>query len=278
VYRNQVREFLSFTNKPTDRIEASDLRGFLEACRRHQLRPGTIRHKVAVIKSFFGFLAQDGQVPEDPMLRVPTPPHAPPDGSRCLSGDQVAAFFGQIPKHRIVGLRDRAIFLLAANCGLRLSELSRLSVSDVGDGPDKGWRALRIHGKGEKVREIHVRPEVWSYVMAYLERRRDQLSNQAPLFASFPRGRSIRPQAADLRIPAGTIYKRFKRLARSAGLPAWASPHCLRHFFASEAHENGAGAEAIRRALGHASLAVTQRYLDRMSKGINEAFARVKTV
>ena len=166
VYRNQVREFLAFANKAIDRIEASDLRAFFEACRRHELRPGTIRHKIAVIKSFFGFLAQEGDLVEDPMSRVPTPPHAPPDGSRCLSSDQVAAFFGQIPSHRIVGLRDRAVFLLAANCGLRLSELSRLSIADVSEGPEKGWRTLRIHGKGDKVREVQVRPEVWAYVLA----------------------------------------------------------------------------------------------------------------
>jgi integrase len=62
------------------------------------------------------------------------------------------------------------------------------------------------------------------------------------------------------------------------GLPSWASPHGLRHFFASTADAKGASAEAIRRALGHSSRPVTQRYLDRLTKGINEAFAAVKVV
>lgn len=151
-------------------------------------------------------------------------------------------------------------------------------LSDVTDGPEKGWRAILIHGKGEKVREVHVRPEVWDFVFAYLQRRKDELTDASPLFASVQRPRSIRPQAEDLRIPPATIYKRFKKYVRKSGLPAWASPHCMRHFFAAESHENGASAEAIRRALGHSSLKTTQRYLDRLTSGVNEAFVRVKAL
>ena len=278
VYRNQMREFLKFAAKPVSRIQAPDLRAYVEHCRKAGLRPGTIRHKVAVTKSFFAFMHQEGELREDPMARVPTPPNPQANQSRCLSAEQVAAFFAKLPQHRIVGMRDRSIFLLAANCGLRLSELSRLSVGDVSDGPERNWRTLRIQGKGDRIRDVQVRPEVWSLVLSYLERRRDELTEKAPLFASVARTRSIRPQNADLRMPTATIYKRFKRFARRAGLPSWASPHCLRHFFASEAHEKGAGAESIRRALGHSSLAMTQRYLDRLSSGANEAFARVKAV
>ena len=278
VYRNEVNAFLGFVKVPVHQVQADDLRRYIERCREGQLRPATIRHKVAVIKSFFAFLQQEKKLLEDPMVRVSTPPNPQQDGSRCLSDEQVTAFLGQCPTHRMIGLRDRALFLLAANCGLRLSELSRLSVGDLGDGPDKGWRTLRVHGKGDKFREVQVRPEVWAQVAAYLQRRLDDLVEESPLFASVRRACSIRPQAQDLRIPAATIYKRFKRLARKARLPSWASPHALRHYFASMADAKGASVEAIRRALGHASLAMTQRYLDRLTKGINEAFAAVKVV
>lgn len=278
VYRNEVRCFLTFLNRSASRADAADLRGYIEQCRKAKLSLGTIRHKVAVIKSFFAFLFEEGELDEDPMARIATPPNPTLESSRCLSGDQVAAFFGQIPKHRLVGLRDRAIFLLAANCGLRLSELSRLSVGDISEGPEKGWRTIRIQGKGERVREVHARPEVWEFVLAYLQRRKESLTEPSPLFASVLRGRSIRPQASDLRIPPATIYKRFKRLARKAALPSWASPHCLRHYFAAESHQNGAPAESVRRALGHSSLKTTQRYLDRMTSGVNEAFVRVKAL
>jgi integrase/recombinase XerC len=278
VYRNEVKAFLAFAGKSALVVNAADLRGYVERCRKASLRPGTIRHKVAIVKSFLAFLFGEGELAEDPMARVATPPNPAPDASRCLSGEQVAAFFARIPQHRLIGLRDRAMFVLAANCGLRLSELSRLSVADVTEGPEKGWRTIRINGKGDKIREVHARPEVWACVVEYIQRRRDDLAEDAPLFASVKRARSIRPQASTLRIPAATIYKRFKRLSRKSGLPSWASPHCLRHYFASEAHQNGANAESVRRALGHSSLSTTQRYLDRLTKGVNEAFARVKAV
>ncbi len=278
VYRNEVELFREFLNKPLGSAPADDLRSYIERCRESKLKPATLRHKVCVIKSLYSFLCDDGQMNSDPMRRVSTPPHVPADQSRCLSSKQVKTFFSAIPLHRVIGFRDRAIYILAANCGLRLSELSRLSCGDVGEGPEAGWMLVNVHGKGDKLRTVQVRPEVWIHVQEYLKRRNGDLNAATPLFASFKRDKPIRPQANDLRMPAATIYKRFKWYARAAGLPDWASPHCLRHYFASEAHEKGAPAEAIRRALGHASLAVTQRYLDRLDQGINAAFRAVKAV
>ena len=195
VYKNEVKAFLEFANKAVTIVNAADLRGYVEQCRRDALRPGTIRHKVAVIKSLFAFLFQEGELAEDPMARIATPSNPAPDASRCLSGEQVAAFFAQIPRHRLVGLRDRAIFVLASNCGLRLSELSRLSVADVSEGPEKGWRTIRINGKGDRIREVQARPEVWAWVVEYLVRRREDLAEDAPLFASVKRAKSIRPHS-----------------------------------------------------------------------------------
>jgi site-specific recombinase XerD len=278
VYKGEIRLFQDFINKPLRLACADDLRGYIEHCRQSKLRPGTLRHRVSVVKSFFSFLYDEGKLNTDPMHRVPTPPHPQPDASRCLNAKQVRTFFAVIPKHRTIGFRDRAMFILAANTGLRLSELSRLSVGDVSDGPEKGWYCLRIHGKGDKIRLVQVRPEVWTEIQQYMRRRKDELKEPAPLFLSIQRGHSIRPQRDDLRIPAASIYKRFKRYARQADLPSWAAPHSLRHFFASQAHAKGAPAEAIRRALGHTSLAVTQRYLDGLDRGVNEAFAAVKAV
>ena len=278
VYRGEIRLFQAFINKPLRIASADDLRGYVEQCRQSGLKPATIRHKICVIKSLFSFLHEEGKLNTDCMRRVPTPPHPEPDGSRCLNAKQVRAFFAVIPGHRTIGYRDRAIFLVGANCGLRLSELSRLSIGDVSDGPEKGWICLRVLGKGDKTRIAQARPEVWREVQAYLRRRKDELVESAPLFLSTKRGHSIRPQRDDLRIPPGSIYKRFKRYARQAGLPSWAAPHSLRHFFSSEAHRKGAPAEAIRRALGQTSLAVTQRYLDGLAGGLNAAFAAVKAV
>lgn len=278
VYKNVLSGFLEWLNKPVHLTTADDLRRYISVCRESGLLPATIRHKIGAIKSFYTFIVEEGELPSSPVDRVPTPPNPMPEQSRCLSREQVRAFFDQFSTHRTIGLRDRGLFILAAHTGLRLSEISRLSISDVGDGPEKGWRTLRIHGKGDKIREVQVRPEVWNCVGEYLQRRRVELSDGVPVFLSIRRGHSIRKQAQDFRIPPATIYKRFKRLARKAGLPNWASPHSLRHFFATEARDKGANLDAIRLALGHSSLVTTQRYLDRLQTGLNEAFLAVKAV
>jgi integrase/recombinase XerD len=77
-------------------------------------------------------------------------------------------------------------------------------------------------------------------------------------------------------LSVSSIFGRFKRLAKKAKLPSEFSPHCLRHFFACEADAGGASVEAIRLALGHANLGTTQRYLQRVRKGVNEAFVKLR--
>lgn len=275
-YKNELRLFAEFINKPLRFAVADDLRAYMEKGRLSKLRPSTLRNKISVVKGFYSWLYAEEHLPNDPMLRVATPPQVPPDGSRCLTTKQVRSFFAQIPIHRTIGLRDRAIFMIGATCGLRLAELSRASIGDVSEGGEEGgnagWMKLRVHGKGGRDRVVDVRPEAWGVVQEYLRKRRDELAPSAPLFASIRRGSSVRPQARDLRIPGSSIYGRFKKYARAAELPRWSSPHCLRHYFASEAHKHGAPAEAIRKALGHTSLSTTQRYLDGISSGLNVAF------
>lgn len=281
-YRNELRLFAEFVNKPLRFAVADDLRAYMEKGRQSKLRPSTLRNKISVVKGFYAWLYAEEHLPNDPMLRVATPPQVPPDGSRCLTTKQVRSFFAQIPIHRTIGLRDRAIFMIGATCGLRLAELSRASIGDVseggGDGGSAGWMRMLIHGKGGRDRLVDVRPEAWGIVQEYLRRRRDELVPSAPLFASLQRVHSIHPQARDLRMPPATIYRRFKSYAKRGGLPEWASPHTLRHYFASSAHKNGAPAEAIRRALGHSSLATTQKYLDGIAAGVNPAFAMGPTL
>ena len=152
--------------------------------------------------------------------------------------------------------------------GLRTSEACALSVKDVSDADEKGWKSLRVIGKGQKERTVHVSPDVWAIVLSYIQRRPDDLVEFDPLFAAILRAKPIKPMASDARLSDSSIYERFKRLAAKAGLPKEYSPHSLRHWFASEADAAGASVEAIRLALGHSGLGTTQKYLNRVRRGI----------
>jgi site-specific recombinase XerD len=276
VYGAEVRTFLAWVNKPVHQWQASDLRAYTDQCRRNRLKPATLHRKVVILRAFTAFLHRERELDADPFSLVDVPPCPPPAQARTLTQEQMKAFFAQMRGVSIAAIRDRAIFLLKAATGLRISEVRGLSVRDVGEAEETGWKSLRVVGKGQKERVVHVRPEVWSVVLEYLQRRTDFLDEASPLFVAVPRARPIKALAVDRRLSVSSIFGRFKRLAKKAELPSEFSPHCLRHFFACEADAGGASVEAIRLALGHANLGTTQRYLQRVRKGVNEAFVKLR--
>jgi site-specific recombinase XerD len=115
-----------------------------------------------------------------------------------------------------------------------------------------------------------------------IQRQSDDQQSVASFITGRPEGTQrvyggeIQAMAKDRRLSVGSTYERFKRLCKKAGLPSQVSPHSLRHFFACEADAAGASVEAIRQSLGHSGLGTTQRYLQRIHRGINEAFAKTK--
>ncbi len=276
VYAGEVRSFLLWANKPCHNIASNDLRGYIEACRRNDLKAATIHKKAVIIKAFFSFLVRERELAKSPLDPVETPPCPSPAAPRGLTPDDAKHFFSEIKGHSMATLRDRAMFLLMAASGLRISEVCGLSIQDVGEADEKDWKSLRVLGKGQKERVVHVSPDIWSVVLSYLQRRPVELTDESPMFAGVSRAKPIKSMAHDHRLSVSSVYARFKRFARKAGLSADFSPHSLRHWFACEADASGASVEAIRLALGHAGLGTTQKYLNRVRRGINEAFAKVK--
>ena len=276
IYAGEVRSFLLWANKRCHCVASADLRGYIESCRRNDLKAATIHKKAVIVKAFFSFLVRERELSESPLELVETPPCPPPGQPRGLTPDGAKSFFAEIKGHSMATLRDRALFLLMAASGLRISEVCGLSVRDVGEADEKDWKSLRVLGKGEKERVIHVSPDVWAVVLSYLQRRPAELNHESPLFAGVSRAKPIQAMAADRRLSVSSVYSRFKRVAKKAGLAAEFSPHSLRHWFACESDASGASVEAIRLALGHSGLGTTQKYLNRVRRGINEAFAKVK--
>jgi integrase/recombinase XerD len=154
------------------------------------------------------------------------------------------------------GIRNRAVLEVLYGCGLRVSELCGLRLSDISFED----AIVRVHGKGSKVRLVPIGEIARSWTVRYLQEARPLLrssrSMPTTLFLS-NRGRQLNRMA---------VWLIVKEAARAAGIDAHISPHTLRHCFATHLVEAGADLRAVQEMLGHADISTTQIYthLDRL--------------
>ena len=206
------------------------------------------RH-LAAVRTFFRFLARRHGVRNpapgllaSPRAKRPLPRPLPP--AHAIA---VAQNIGDFSDEAIIAARDRALFTLLYGCGLRIAEALALDVRDA-PRPDQDG-ALRVVGKGAKERIVPVLPAVRQALAAWLDVHPDRRP-EAPLFVGARGGR----------LNAGVAQRTLRAFRRQNGLPEHATPHALRHSFATHLLAGGADLRSIQDMLGHASLSTTQRY------------------
>ena len=206
------------------------------------------------VRSFFTFLLQDGYIEADPteLLESPKKPEHLP---AVLTLQEVDALEAAIDQSLPEGRRDHAMIEVLYSCGLRVSELCGLQLSDLF--LDEGL--LRVTGKGNKQRLVPVSPKAVGELKRWTDERRlidIRPGEEDYVFVSHRRGRHLS------RI---TVFHNLQVYARLAGIEKNISPHTLRHTFATHLLEGGANLRAIQAMLGHESIATTQLYthLDR---------------
>lgn len=215
---------------------------------RNATAPTRARH-LAALRGFFRFLAARMGVENAELRLLETPRYHRPL-PRPLSRAQaveVAEEIGIEAATPEADARDTALFTLLYGCGLRISEALALRVADA---PHPGTDApLRVLGKGSKPRLVPVLPVVRQAIAAWLKLHPAPLA-EAPLFTG-ARGGPLNPAMAQ---------RAMRNFRRRMGLPESATPHALRHSFATHLLADGADLRAIQELLGHASLSTTQRY------------------
>lgn len=263
-YGADAAEFLGFLMRHLGRepdlaalgaLSPADLRAFLA----HRAAAGdsgaTRARRLAAIRGFLRHLTRHHGMAVLPLgaLRGPRPkPPIPraltPEAARAVAtgaGEVYEA--GQHERPAMQAARDIALFSLLYGAGLRIAEALALN---LGDAPLPGCEdALRVRGKGDKDRLVPVLPAVRAALAAYLVQRGPG-APEDPLFLG-ARGGRLDPAVAQRSL------REFRRLA---GLPEHATPHALRHSFATHLLGAGADLRAIQDLLGHASLSTTQRY------------------
>ena len=231
-------------------VEPSELRAYL-AFRRsgdHPLSPRSLSQTLSSIRSFHRWLDRRCGVANDALALV-RGPRVKPGAPRPVTEDQAAGLLMEAGDDETREdwelARDEAVLTLLYGCGLRISEALSLKRSDA---PLR--ESLRVVGKGSKERVAPVLPVVREAVDRYLALLPFVLDANAPLFRA-KRGGPLGPRP---------IQALMQRLRGRLGLPDSATPHALRHSFATHLLGAGADLRSIQELLGHASLSTTQRY------------------
>ncbi|MFN4206986.1 MAG: tyrosine recombinase XerC [Agrobacterium albertimagni] len=256
-YERDTRQFLQFLSGHVggtvriDDIKAlrpADLRGFLAHRRKEGDGARSLGRHLAGLRSFLRHLERKGLVNAAgaSAIRSPKQPKSLP---KPLSGRQalaVVAVDTQMNEEPWIAARDAAVLSLLYGCGLRISEALGLT-PDVFQGQPT---SLRITGKGGKTRLVPLLPAVMEAVETYYKLCPYHLEAGAPLFRG-ARGGPLQP---------AIIQREMQKLRSALGLPDSATPHALRHSFATHLLGSGGDLRTIQELLGHASLSTTQIY------------------
>ncbi|HTW26103.1 MAG TPA: tyrosine recombinase XerC [Acetobacteraceae bacterium] len=229
-------------------LRQADLRAWLAAQAEDGAGNATRSRHLSAVRSFFRFLARRHGV-TNPAARLLASPRARRPLPRPLAPAEAIAVAQEIDVASAPALqaRDVALFTLLYGCGLRIAEALALDVRDA-PLPDN-TAPLRVQGKGSKQREVPVLPAVRAAIAAWLRLHPDRRP-EAPLFLG----------ARGARLDPGVAQRAMRQWRRLSGLPEHATPHALRHSFATHLLAGGADLRAIQDLLGHASLSTTQRY------------------
>ena len=244
-------------------LQVSDFRAWLASEARGGAGNATRARHLAAVRGYFRFLARRMGV-RNPRLALLSTPRAKKPLPKALSeadARAVAEDIGEISEVVAIQARDTALMALLYGSGLRIAEALALS---VGDAPLPGKDdMLRVTGKGSKQRIVPVLPAVREAMAAWL-RYHPTREAAAPLFTG-ARGQRLNP---------GVAQRQLRIFRQQNGLPDHATPHALRHSFATHLLAGGADLRAIQDLLGHASLSTTQRYTAVDTAQLLETFHR----
>ena len=205
----------------------------------------TIARRLASLRSFYRYLRRQGTVTTDPTsgLRNPKQPQRLP---RLLRIDDVIRLLDTIPVHTVLGVRDRAMLETLYGGGLRVSELVGLNLDDIDFESD----LVRVRGKGRRERLSPIGPMAIRWIHHYLPIRHPESAGEQAVFLN----------RYGTRLTTRSVGRLLEDHLARAGLTSAASPHTLRHSFATHLLDRGADLRSVQELLGHRNLTTTQIY------------------
>jgi integrase/recombinase XerC len=258
-------EFLAARGADWHAPKRATVRAYLAELDDRGLAPSSVAGRIAAARSFYRHALRGGLVDADPLAGVRAP-RRPSRLPRVLSVDEaedlVTAPRRHVVRNALLARRDAAMLELLYATGMRISELAELTLDRV----DLGRRRLRVVGKGRKERELLFGAPAASALRAYLEQGRPELA------AAGDDGGAVFLNAAGGPLSARGARLVVDRWVTAAGGPRAASPHTLRHSFATHMLEGGADLRVVQELLGHANLQTTQIYTHLSDAALRAAY------
>lgn len=270
-YAHDVRGFLEFLTRhrgeevnvaALDTLTITEARAWLADLAGKGVGAASRARAISAMRGYMRYLTRAGLIKNGVLqtLRLPKKPQRAP---RPMDEAQIVELcdLAEIDRADWVGLRDRALFMLLYGAGLRISEALSLNGEDI---PALSDGQVKITGKGRKQRIVPVLAEVKKGIDAYTEACPLTFMAKEPLFRGV-RGTRLNPAVAE---------RAMRNLRKQLLLPNSATPHALRHSYATHLLASGADLRSIQELLGHASLSTTQAYTKVDEEGLMRAYEK----
>ena len=251
-YHHDIKAFAEWSfedSRSLIDIRRKDINNYLSYRFRKGLKARSTARSLSCLRALYRYMLRERLIRNDPTLRVENPKLGRPlpdvltesDVKKLLTTPDIAT---------PLGMRDRTMLEVLYACGLRVSELTGLKMSEI----NLRQGVVRIVGKGSKERLVPMGEEAIYWVTRYLrEARNELLKNNRAQEVVFPSNRGIF-------MTRQTFWQRCRKLAKEAGIQKKLSPHTLRHAFATHLLNNGADLRVVQLLLGHSDLSTTQIY------------------
>jgi len=244
----QLHEHLCQRELCLESAQLIDVMGFLSDRTKAGINPRSLARYLSSIKGFYQYMVREKYLQMNPAALIEAPKQGRPIPKSLTEAD-VEALLAAPNVSTDIGLRDRAMFELLYACGLRVSELVELDMSQL----NLSAGVVKVFGKGSKERLVPIGEVAQNWLQKYIKQARPQLLNVVASGVLFPsnRGQHMTRQ---------TFWHRIKQHGITAGIQKPLSPHVIRHAFATHLLNHGADLRVIQMLLGHSDLSTTQIY------------------
>jgi integrase/recombinase XerD len=243
-------------------IDHRSLRRYLAEMDRARYARSTVKRRLSAVRAFFTYLNAQGEMHANPAALLGSPKNAA-RLPKIIASDELTALLDAPDPSTPIGMRDRAVLELLYASGLRVSELCSLTLDRL----DLNQSRVRVMGKGSRERLVPVHRYAVGRIDHYLRHARPALYRPHSPDAVFL---SVRGN----RLSEDAVRRLFKRYAEQVDAPSGASPHTMRHTFATHLLDAGADLRTVQELLGHVALSTTQIYTHVSTKRLKEAHSK----
>ena len=269
-YKHDVKSFIEFISTHTgsevsikylNDMKISDFRSFLSYLRNKDISSTSIARIISSLKSFFNYLLNTNLIESTVVqsLRTPKQKKSLPRPISSELAIETIKHAQDMEKEKWIGMRNKSILMLLYGCGLRISEALNLNFEDINEND-----YLIIKGKGNKERMVPLMDYVKNDIENYIHECPKNFMKDDPLFV----GKRLD------RLSPRIIQYVLEKIRHNLSLPETATPHALRHSFATHLLDSGGDLRTIQELLGHSSLSTTQKYTKVETEKLYDAYTK----